>query len=517
MLRRLAASPHRPLLVVTPPDRPKGRGRRMQSPPPAAEVANELGIELLQTASVNDEESLERIRALRPEAAIVCAFGQLIREPLLSEWPLLNIHPSLLPRWRGAAPIERAIMAGEQRTGVCVMQLTEGLDAGPVALREEVAIGSEDDFAALSSRLASLGGDLLVQALDLLAEARLEFAEQDEEAVTYAEKIAGEERRLDPARPAAELAAHRACPHPAHRRLSGDERRRAPRREAGSRRRRRRQDRCGQGRVGGAAARLRPRCPAARGGAAAGWQADGRSTPTCAATRCRSCERVTLDRRDLACPSARLRDDPGHLRARGAHRAAPSARQRTPPGSTVASVPRRSGSAYGAVQRRGTIDAAIERLVDRPLDATARPAGAGGSAPRPLRAPLRRRHARPRRRRPGGRAGQAGGGGARLRLRQRGAAAGRPRARSAERGAARATTRPRRAPRSPTRRRSGWRRCGGEELGPEDARSLLAACNEPAEVAFRVNTLRTDAESVLARLLTLASRLPVRLIRLWTT
>jgi methionyl-tRNA formyltransferase len=205
VLRRVAASAHRPLLVVTPPDRPKGRGRRMQSPP-AAEVATELGIELLQTAAVNDEESLERIRSLRPEAVVVCAFGQLIREPLLSERPLLNIHPSLLPHWRGAAPIERAIIAGEQRTGVCVMQLTEELDAGPVALREEVEIGSEDDFGTLSAKLASRGGDLLVRALDLLAGSRLEFVEQDDEGATYAEKISAEERRLDPARPAAELA-----------------------------------------------------------------------------------------------------------------------------------------------------------------------------------------------------------------------------------------------------------------------------------------------------------------------
>jgi methionyl-tRNA formyltransferase len=205
VLRRLAESAHRPLLVVTPPDRPKGRGRRTQSPP-AAEVATELGIEVLQTSAVNDDEPLERIRALRPEALVVCAFGQLIREPLLSEWQLLNIHPSLLPHWRGAAPIERAIMAGEQRSGVCVMQLVEALDAGPVALREEIAIGSEDDFGTLSAKLASLGGDLLVRALDLLAESRLEFIEQDEEAATYAEKIAAEERRLDPTRPSVELA-----------------------------------------------------------------------------------------------------------------------------------------------------------------------------------------------------------------------------------------------------------------------------------------------------------------------
>jgi methionyl-tRNA formyltransferase len=205
VLRRLAESPHRPLLVVTPPDRPKGRGRRTQSPP-AADAARELGIELLGAADVNEEAALERIAAVQPEALAVCAFGQLIREPLLSRWPLLNVHPSLLPRWRGAAPIERAIMAGEERTGVCVMKVTEGLDSGPVALREELPIGAEEDFEALSARLAALGGELLVRAFDLLAGSQLEFAEQDEGSATYAEKITGDERRLDPRRPAVELA-----------------------------------------------------------------------------------------------------------------------------------------------------------------------------------------------------------------------------------------------------------------------------------------------------------------------
>jgi methionyl-tRNA formyltransferase len=205
VLRRLADSSHRPLLVVTPPDRPKGRGRRTQSPP-AAEVSRELDIALLQSADVNDAEALERIRTVKPQALAVCAFGQLIREPLLSEWPMLNVHPSLLPRWRGAAPIERAIMAGEERTGVCVMQVTAGLDSGPVALCEELPIGSEEDFESLSAKLAALGGELLVQAFDLLAESRLEFAAQDDDAATYAEKIAAAERRLDPARSAAELA-----------------------------------------------------------------------------------------------------------------------------------------------------------------------------------------------------------------------------------------------------------------------------------------------------------------------
>jgi len=206
VLERLAGSSHRPSLVVTPPDRPRGRGRRTQSPP-AAEAARELSLELLQAANVNEDEPLERIRAARPDALLVCAFGQLIREPLLSEFELLNVHPSLLPRWRGAAPIERAIMAEDRETGVCVMRLVAELDAGPVALREAAPLGNDEDFAAVSAKLATLGGELLVRALDLLAAGRLEFAEQSEEGVTYAEKISAEDRRLDPQRPATELAA----------------------------------------------------------------------------------------------------------------------------------------------------------------------------------------------------------------------------------------------------------------------------------------------------------------------
>jgi methionyl-tRNA formyltransferase len=214
VLRRLAASPHKPSLVVTPPDSRRGRGRR-ELPPPAAEVAAELGLPLLQSANVNAEEPLAQLRAAAPAALVVCAFGQLIREPLLSDYPLLNVHPSLLPRWRGAAPIERAIMAGDAETGTCIMRLTAGLDSGPVALAERVAIGPEDDFATLSERLAALSGELLVRALDLQAAGELEFAEQDESAVTYAEKIDPAERRIDPTRPAvAEAARVRALtPH----------------------------------------------------------------------------------------------------------------------------------------------------------------------------------------------------------------------------------------------------------------------------------------------------------------
>jgi methionyl-tRNA formyltransferase len=205
VLRGLADSPHRPLLVVTPPDRPQGRGRRVQ-PPPAAEAARELGIELLQVESVNDEGALERIRAMQPQLASVCAFGQIIREPLLSELPMLNVHPSLLPRWRGAAPIERAIMEGDARTGVSIMRVTAGLDSGPVALQEEAPIGPDEDFAGLSGRLAALGGELLAQALDREAEGSLEFREQDDGEATYAEKIDPAERRLDPVCPAKDLA-----------------------------------------------------------------------------------------------------------------------------------------------------------------------------------------------------------------------------------------------------------------------------------------------------------------------
>jgi methionyl-tRNA formyltransferase len=206
VLRRLADSPHAPSLVVTPPDSRQGRGRKV-SPPPVAVLAGELEIPLLQAANVNDEEALGPIRAAGPEALVVCAFGHLIREPLLSLAEILNVHPSLLPRWRGAAPIERSIMARDPQTGVCVMRLTAGLDSGPVALRAETPVGPDEDYGRLAPRLADLGAELLVEALDLLGDGTLAFTEQDEAEATYAEKIGGEERRLDPAASAADLAA----------------------------------------------------------------------------------------------------------------------------------------------------------------------------------------------------------------------------------------------------------------------------------------------------------------------
>ncbi len=204
VLRRLADSRHKPVLVVTPPDSRRGRGRHL-APPPAAETARELGLRLHQTPDVNSPESLEAIRAAEPEAVAVCAFGQLIKEPLLSEWTMLNVHPSVVPRWRGAAPIERALMAGDAATGVTIMRVTAGLDSGPIALVEEVAIAPADDYETLSAKLAEVGGDLLVRALDDLQAGRLEFTEQDDAQATYAEKVTAEERHLLPSRPAAEL------------------------------------------------------------------------------------------------------------------------------------------------------------------------------------------------------------------------------------------------------------------------------------------------------------------------
>jgi methionyl-tRNA formyltransferase len=204
VLRCLVDSPHRPVLVVTPPDRPRGRGRRL-APPPVAEAARELGLELLQTESVNRADAAASVRAAAAQMGVVCAFGQLISEPLLSELPMLNVHPSLLPRWRGAAPIERTIMAGDAESGVTIIQVGAGYDSGPMAVQERVALAPREDYGSLSHRLAELGGQLAVRALDLEAAGKLELVEQDEAAATYAEKIAPAERRLDPGRPAGEL------------------------------------------------------------------------------------------------------------------------------------------------------------------------------------------------------------------------------------------------------------------------------------------------------------------------
>jgi methionyl-tRNA formyltransferase len=201
VLRLLSESAHRPILVVSRPDSAKGRGRKV-APPPTVDVARELGVPVYQPESVNSQEAYGRIADERPEVVVVCAFGALIREPLLDAYPIVNVHPSLLPRWRGAAPIERAILAGDSATGVSIMRLTAGLDDGPVFLQEPVSIEPEDDYGRLAERLERLGGILLIRALDESPRA----IAQDERDATYAQKLTAEDRLLDPLRPAAELA-----------------------------------------------------------------------------------------------------------------------------------------------------------------------------------------------------------------------------------------------------------------------------------------------------------------------
>jgi methionyl-tRNA formyltransferase len=200
VLSRLALSPHRPQLVITRPDRPRGRGRKLAQPP-VAEAAARLGIPSFQPEDVNGEESRERIAAIEPQVVAICAYGALIKEPLLSEHELVNVHPSLLPRWRGAAPVERAIEAGDEETGVTIMRPTAELDAGPMGLQRGEPIRPDDDFGTLAARLALLGGELLVEALNDPPSWR----QQPDQGVTYAEKIEPEDRRIDPARPAQEL------------------------------------------------------------------------------------------------------------------------------------------------------------------------------------------------------------------------------------------------------------------------------------------------------------------------
>jgi methionyl-tRNA formyltransferase len=226
VLERLVAANRAPALVVTLPDRPKGR-RRRPSPPPTAVAARERGIALHQTADVNSAETAAALREARASLGLVCAFGQIIREPLLSDLEMLNIHPSLLPRWRGAAPIERAIMAGDEVTGAVIASVTAGLDSGPIALVRELPIAPGEDYGSLAPRLATLGAELAVEALRLLDQGPLELHEQGEDGATYAEKIAPAERRLDLSRSAQELSrtVRALTPHiGAHLELNGGER-----------------------------------------------------------------------------------------------------------------------------------------------------------------------------------------------------------------------------------------------------------------------------------------------------
>jgi methionyl-tRNA formyltransferase len=199
VLRRLAAGGHAPVLIVTRPDRRRGRGQQVGAPP-IVQAGADLGVDVDQPDSVNDDSAYARIAAAAPDAVVVCAFGALIGDRLLADFAPINVHPSLLPRWRGAAPIERAIMAGDAATGVSIMRVTEGLDSGPVSLAGQEPIGPDDTYGTLAPRLEALAGTLLVRALDEAPP----FVEQDEAGATYAEKIGAHDRTLDLQRPAAE-------------------------------------------------------------------------------------------------------------------------------------------------------------------------------------------------------------------------------------------------------------------------------------------------------------------------
>ena len=192
VLERLAAK-HDVAYLLTRPDRPQGRGRKV-APPPAKEVAERLGLEVRQP---------ERLAGFDPEVdtVVVAAYGVLIPAEVLDLALWLNVHPSLLPRWRGAAPIERALMAGDEETGVTIIELVPELDAGPIAAQQAFPIGPEDDFGSIAERASELAAELLEQALP-----EPHLKEQASEGVTYAEKIRPEDRQLDWGRPAQELA-----------------------------------------------------------------------------------------------------------------------------------------------------------------------------------------------------------------------------------------------------------------------------------------------------------------------
>jgi methionyl-tRNA formyltransferase len=198
VLESLAGTPHAPSLVITRPPRPKGRGRQLETTP-VAQSAERLGLLVLAPERLNDVAG--ELEAAAPDIVCLCAYGALVREPILSGYEIVNVHPSLLPRWRGAAPVERAIIAGDEQTGVSLMRLVAELDAGPVCAVEATPIASTDDYRELAGRLAAIAGRLLIAALD----GPRDYVHQSEDGVTYAEKITSEDRILDPGRPAAEL------------------------------------------------------------------------------------------------------------------------------------------------------------------------------------------------------------------------------------------------------------------------------------------------------------------------
>jgi methionyl-tRNA formyltransferase len=200
------AAGHDVVLALTQPDRPAGRGLRL-IPSPVKRFAASHGIRVLQPANLRIAQDVDSIRALRPDALVVAAYGLLLPQVLLDAGThgALNIHASLLPRWRGAAPIQRAILAGDRETGISIMQMDAGLDTGPVLAQRKIAIDAEDDAGSLRERLAELGADMIVQTLADVAAGRARAVAQLQTGVTHAPKISKDDTRLDWRRAATQL------------------------------------------------------------------------------------------------------------------------------------------------------------------------------------------------------------------------------------------------------------------------------------------------------------------------
>lgn len=202
-LRAIAAAGHDLPLVLTQPDRPGGRGMALQASP-VKRLAQELGIEVFQPPTLKDAAAQAKVREVGADVMVVAAYGLILPQAVLDmpHFGCINIHASLLPRWRGAAPIQRAILAGDDETGVCIMQMEAGLDTGPVLLRGTVPIGAGDTAGEVHDRLAALGGQLVIDCLTRLP---MPAEPQPEAGVTYAAKLEKAEAAVDWRHPAAEV------------------------------------------------------------------------------------------------------------------------------------------------------------------------------------------------------------------------------------------------------------------------------------------------------------------------
>ena len=208
-LLELVAHGHEVVAVYTRAPKPAGRGMKLQ-PTPVEQEARRLGIPVLTPKTLKTPEALDEFRAHRADAAVVVAYGMILPKPILNapQHGCFNLHASLLPRWRGAAPINRAIMAGDAESGVMVMKMDIGLDTGDVAMAERLPITDAMTAADLHDALAPLGADLMVRAMGGLARGGLQLQKQSEDGVTYAAKIEKAEARIDWTRPAREVLRH---------------------------------------------------------------------------------------------------------------------------------------------------------------------------------------------------------------------------------------------------------------------------------------------------------------------